>query len=107
MVIEQVQDFDVGAVGELPMGRVGLPHLIGQLGLEANPGGLRALVWLRLNQAVGLEDPPDGRPRGGSSEAKPEVVGDGLGAGIEANVCKLAPQVDDGLLNLRGGPARA
>jgi len=64
-------------------------------------------VRLRLDQALGLEDPPDGRPRGGSSEAQPEVVSDGLGAGIEARDGELAPQIDDGLLNLWGSPARA
>ena len=80
------QDLDFGSVCHQPVGRVGLPHLIGQLGLEANPGGLGALVWLRLNQPMGLEDPPYGWPRWRSSEAEPEVVGDGLGAGVQARV---------------------
>src|SRR5450759_2658045 len=107
MVIDQVQNLDVGAVGQLPVGRVGLPHLVGQLGLEAYPGRLGALVRLRLDQAVGFADSPDGRPRRSSSEAEPEVVGNGLGAGVEARVGELAPQIDDRLLNLWGGPARA
>ena len=63
MVIEQVQNLDFRCVGQEPVGGVGLPHFIGQLSLEANPGGFGALVWLgairpldlRIRQMVGRE----------------------------------------------------
>src|SRR3981081_3936373 len=107
MVIEQVQDLDVTAVGQQPVGGVGLPELVGQLGLKAYPRWLGALVWLRLDQALGLEDAPDGRPGGRPSQAEAEVVGDGLGTGVKAGLAELSPQLDDGLLNLWRGSAGA
>jgi hypothetical protein len=58
-------------------------------------------VWLGSDQAVGFEDPPDGRPRRCGSESQADVVGDGLGAGVETLVDQLPPQSDNGLLNFR------
>ncbi len=63
VVVDLVEDLDVAAVGQLPVSGVGLPHLVGQLGLKANPRGPRALLRLRCDQAVRLQDSPDGRPR--------------------------------------------
>jgi hypothetical protein len=37
VVVEQVEDFHVGAVGQVPVGDIGLPELVGQFGLEAFP----------------------------------------------------------------------
>lgn len=34
VVVEEGQHFGVGAVGEADVGEVGLPHLVGQVGLE-------------------------------------------------------------------------
>jgi hypothetical protein len=107
VVVDQVENLDVGGVGQLPVGRVGLPHLVGQLGLEANPRGLGTLVRLGRDQAVGLEDPPDGRPRGRGSEAQAKVVGDGLRSGVMTGTGQLAPQLDDCILNLGSGPGWA
>jgi hypothetical protein len=47
VVIDHVQDLDVAAIGEGPVGGVGLPALVGQLGLEPPPRALRSLVGLR------------------------------------------------------------
>ena len=60
MVIFEVEDLDRAAVGELPGGSVALPSLVWQLGLEADEGGAGTLMRLRSDQALALEDPPDG-----------------------------------------------
>jgi len=44
MVVNHVEDLHLGAVGELPVGGVGLPALVGELGLETPPGALRSLL---------------------------------------------------------------
>jgi hypothetical protein len=38
VVIEQVEDLGLGAVGEVPVGGVGLPEFVGLGGGEAFPG---------------------------------------------------------------------
>jgi hypothetical protein len=62
VVVDEVEDLDPGGVGEVPLGGVGLPELVGQLRLKADKGGLGPLVRLRSYQAVALEDAPDGDP---------------------------------------------
>jgi hypothetical protein len=37
VVVEQVEDLDLGGIGEVPVGDVGLPEFIGLLGAEALP----------------------------------------------------------------------
>jgi hypothetical protein len=38
VVVDPAEDLDVDAVGEAPVGEVGLPGLVGLLGLEADVG---------------------------------------------------------------------
>lgn len=38
MVVDQVEDLDLGGVGQVPVGGVGLPELVGQLSFEADKG---------------------------------------------------------------------
>lgn len=47
MVVDEVKDLDLGAVSQDPEGEVALPELVGQVGFEAEEGGLGALVGLR------------------------------------------------------------
>jgi len=35
VVVEEVEDLDIAAVGEAVVGEVGLPHLVGQVGFES------------------------------------------------------------------------
>ena len=73
VVIEEVEDLHLGAVGEAPEGDVGLPELVGEVSLETDEGGARALVGLGRNQALAGEDAPDGGHSGD--------FGDPMGAG--------------------------
>ena len=82
VVVEAVEDLDAAAVGELPVGAVGLPELVGELGLEADPGRARALVRLRRDQPLAREDAPDGCHRGCAAEFQTEVMGDRVRAGV-------------------------
>src|SRR5437660_1498402 len=81
-VVDEVQDLDRAAVGELPGSRIQLPGLIGELGLKTDERGPRALVRLRSNQAVAFEDPPHGRDRGHAFDLADEVMGYGFRPGI-------------------------
>ncbi len=57
-----------GASGELPMGDVGLPALVGHLGFEPHEGGAWSLLRLGRHEPPPGEGPPDRgdrRDRGG------------------------------------------
>jgi len=82
VVVDQVENLDVAAVGQLPVSGVGLPHLIGQFGLKANPGGFRPFLRLGHNQPMGFEDAPDGSLRASDAKAELQVQDDGLGTGV-------------------------
>jgi hypothetical protein len=101
VVVDQVEDLDLAAIGEGPEGEVALPGLVGQVGLEACEGCLGPLVRLGDDEALALEDPADGGSRGQLLEAFGEVVEDGLGAGVEAGRGQLPAELEDGGLDLR------
>jgi hypothetical protein len=61
VVIEDVQDLDLAAVREGPVGDVGLPAFVGQVGFEPPPRGARSLVRLRGDEPALGENPPDRR----------------------------------------------
>jgi hypothetical protein len=68
VVVEPCQDLHVlagGAVdlGEPVVGEVGLPGLVGLLGLEPDVGALRSLRRVRGDLAVPDQDPVDRGPR--------------------------------------------
>jgi hypothetical protein len=50
VVVEQVEDLDLSGVGECPVGDVGLPELVGLVGLEAFPGRARAFLGLGVTR---------------------------------------------------------
>ena len=60
VIVQEVEYLDLATIGRLPGVGVNLPGLIGQPGLEADEGALGALLGLRCDQAVALEDAPDG-----------------------------------------------
>jgi len=47
VVVDEVQDLHAGAVGQGPVGEVGLPHLIGLGGCEASLRGTGPLMRFR------------------------------------------------------------
>jgi hypothetical protein len=61
VVIEPVDDLDFAAVGEVPVGEVGLPERVGRGSLKADPGAARALARLGHDEACGPEEAPDRR----------------------------------------------
>ncbi|HEY6398469.1 MAG TPA: hypothetical protein VIX82_13550 [Solirubrobacteraceae bacterium] len=83
------------------MGGVALPHLVGEGGLEADEGGLRALLRLRGDLAVAFEDAPDGGHGGDVREAEAEVVGEGVRPVVVAGVAEFVAQLEDGGLDVR------
>lgn len=52
MVVGTADDLGVRAIGEAPVGEVGLPRLVGALGCEAPAGTARTFVWLRGDPPV-------------------------------------------------------
>ena len=51
MIIKPGQDFGVVAVGESPVGHVGLPHLVGEVGLKPDVGALGAFFRLWCDES--------------------------------------------------------
>lgn len=99
VVVDDVQDLDLGAGGQPHVGHVHLPALVGQLGAEADVGALRALVGLGGDEAPGLEYPPDRGDGGNDSPAQPgEVHPDRLSPGVIAGLDQLLAHTDDVVL---------
>ena len=108
MVVDHVQDLDLGPVGELPMGEVGLPPFVGHGGLEPDERAPRSLLRLRSDEAPPAEDPPDRGHRWdhGLRVALAQVVRDRVGTGIQSLVRQLLAQLDDLLLHGLGRSRR-
>lgn len=66
MVIQPAQDLGVGAIGQGPVGEIGLPALVGLVGLEPAQAAVGTLSGFRGDQAGVGEDPADCRGRGWS-----------------------------------------
>lgn len=107
MVVDEVEDFDSGTAGQVPVGGVRLPTLIGQAGLEAHKRRAGTLVRLWGDQAVAPEDAPDGGARWKVlRQACGEVVGDGLRSGVVTGCQQLLAQLEDGGDDLLAGGSR-
>jgi hypothetical protein len=107
VIVDHVQDLDLGAARELPVGDVGLPPFVGHRRLEAHERALGALLRLRADEAPARQHPPHRGDRRSLSVASAQVVGDRVGAGVEPFLGKLLSQADDLLLDLRGDPTPA
>lgn len=59
VVVEPVEDLHVGAVGQAPVGEVGLPALVGLGGFEAPIGGAGSFPWFGNNEVSAVQDPAD------------------------------------------------
>lgn len=104
MVVEEVENLDAGAVGEEPVGDVGLPAFVGKVCLEADVGVAGALLRGGSDEPCGVQDAPDGRGGWGGVAFLLEVPGDRDGAGVSAGAGEFAAQLDDPLPDgVRGG----
>jgi hypothetical protein len=83
MVVEPGQDLAVGAVGDRVVGEVGLPHLVGLVGLEPRtrrPGSFRRLGC----DQPGLDQlTADRRGRGKDPVLGLQMPADGVRAGLQ------------------------
>jgi len=59
MVVDDVQDFDVGVVGQQHVGGVLLPAFVREIGHEADVGALGSFVRLGVHETSAYEHPPD------------------------------------------------
>lgn len=107
VVIEPVQNFDIGAVGQMPVGEVRLPAGVGLGGLEADIGAARSFTWLAGDQPGLVQDAADRRCRGGLQAFVFQMPGNGDRAGVMALTGQLGAQSDHPVANLRCGGVRA
>ena len=84
VVVDEVDDLDLVVVGQVHMGDVALPALVGQIGHEAHIGRPGPLVGLGDHEATGAQHPPDGGDRGHHGVTLRQMEGDGRCPGIEA-----------------------
>ena len=102
MVIEDVQDLHLAAIGEAPMGDVGLPALVGLLGAEPLPRRPGPFLRLRHHEPAADQDPPDrgdGRHRVDPGDL--QVGRDRFRAGVQALLRQLVAVADDLVLQFR------
>jgi hypothetical protein len=98
VVIDNVQDRDLVAVGQLPMGDVGLPAFVGLLGAKRAPAGPGPLLRLRSDKATSgtrsakSSTPRHHSPTTASREPACQVSGDGLCAHIQTLLGQLLAQ---------------
>lgn len=95
MIVEEGEDLHPDACAEPPVGEVGLPGLVGELGLEAQVGGTGTLPGLWGDQPVAFENFPDCGNRRATAVASIQVEGDGVGSGIVTLPGELPTQLHD------------
>jgi hypothetical protein len=98
VVVDHVDDLDLGPVGQAPVRHVGLPALVRQVRLERAPGALRPLVRLGHDEATPTEHSPDRRDRRHVAATPLKVGVDRLGAGVDAELAQLLAKGDDLIL---------
>jgi hypothetical protein len=106
VVVEPADDLDLSAVGETPVGEVGLPERIGRGGFEPDPGAARALVRLGHDEAGAMEDPSDRRGRRRLQAFALEVPADRCRSGVESSGDKVPPEFDDPVTHGDRNPLR-
>lgn len=92
VVIEPVEDLDVGAVGQSPVGEVGLPALVGLFGLESPVGGPGPFPGLWGDERCGVQDSTDRRRRGRRVAFLGQVPGDSDRPSVESITGQLEAQ---------------
>lgn len=103
VVIEEVEDLHAGAVGEEPVGDIGLPTFVREVGFEAGVGTLRSFLRLGSDETCLMEDAADGRDRRDRGAVVAQMPGDGLSSGIGALSCEVPAQFNDAFPDRHGG----
>jgi len=106
VIVDLIEDLDVGAIGESPVGGVELPTLVGLLRLEANERALRALVRLGSDEPALGQDPPDRGDGRNATTAPFEMERDGRRAGFVAGLVEVFADGDDLVLDRSVSPVR-
>ena len=99
VVIDDVEDLDMGLVGQPPVGDVGLPAFVGLLGLEADVAATGPFTWLRGDEPAAAQHLVDRRHRGSGAGLLAQVAGDGDRPGVQALLGQLFAQLDDALFD--------
>jgi hypothetical protein len=86
VVVDEVDDLAVDAAVEVPVRHVGLPALVGERGFEALPARAWTFLGLGCDEASPYEDAVDRRSGWGLQTVGAQVVGDGRGTSIEAEL---------------------
>lgn len=92
VVVEPADDLHVGGVDQPVVGEVGLPALVGLVGLEPQVGGLGSFPGRGDYRSGAEEDPVDRGARQLDLMAMSEVPADGVRAGVEASLAELLAQ---------------
>ena len=102
VVVEDVEDFHVGAIGEAPVGDVGLPEFVGLVGGQAFSGRAGSFVGLGYDESALVQDAPNRRYSRhiGDGGVAGQVFGDGGRAGVVALFAERLAQPHDGVFDL-------
>src|SRR5262245_48401969 len=106
VVVDDVEDLDIGAVRQGPVGSVELPALVGLVRFEADIGALGAFVRLGSDEPPLDQDPPDRGDRRAVTVTPFEVKRDGRRAGVMAGLVEVFADGNDLVLDLPVGPVR-
>ena len=106
MVVDEVEDLDVGAVEQRPVRHIALPAFVGLVRFEPNEGALRTLPGFRGDEPPTGQDPIDGGRRGCRSVEPVEVPGDGLWTCVGTEVAQFLAEPHDRLLDGFARPSR-
>jgi hypothetical protein len=95
VVVQDVQDLDVGPVCQAPVGGIALPPLVRHRGLEPTERGPRPLLGLRGDEATAGKNTPDRRDRRRATVATFEVEGDRVRPRVEPSFRQVFAESDD------------
>jgi hypothetical protein len=97
VIVEPGEDLDVDQVGEAVVGEVGLPHLVGLLGLEPDVGRAGPLARGWRDQPAALQGAVDRRSRHPELVMLLEVPADRVRPGVQTSGGEPTAELDDQL----------
>jgi len=95
VIVDEVDDLDVGAVRQVPVGHIALPALVGKFRGEANPTGAGPLLGLGRDEPATHQHAVNGGERRGGRTGLFEVILNGASARVDVFIIQaLAPRDD-------------